>query len=367
MGKDRLITLAIHTYPKALILKGVLESQGISVAIQNVNLLKPVISPGVRVRIHEADLPHALEILETDPLFGSKVAEEIQQPRVLIPIDFSDYSMQACRLGFDFAQAHDAEVVLLNTFLTPRSGALSLTEAISYEFNSGEEWKQHFDNANRELTHFCEKLQQLIEEGEIPSVPYITRLCDGVPEDTISLFAKELNPLLVVMGTRGKNRKAIDVTGSVTAEVIDASHFPIFAIPEGFVCNRMNEVKNVAFFTHTDQHDLISLDTFMRLFGAFPFSVRLLHLTEENDRWDEVKLTGLREYVQSHYPGREINYTILEQDKFLDDVENQVQELKVDLLVIPTRKRSIFARLFNPGMAHQILFQADTPLIVIPT
>ena len=47
MKKDRLITLAIHTYPKALILKGVLESQGIAVVIQNVNLLKPVISPGV--------------------------------------------------------------------------------------------------------------------------------------------------------------------------------------------------------------------------------------------------------------------------------------------------------------------------------
>ena len=70
MKKDRLITLAIHTYPKALILKGVLESQGIAVVIQNVNLLKPVISPGVRVRIHEKDLPHALEILETDPVFG---------------------------------------------------------------------------------------------------------------------------------------------------------------------------------------------------------------------------------------------------------------------------------------------------------
>ena len=65
MKKDRLITLAIHTYPKALILKGVLESQGIAVVIQNVNLLKPVISPGVRVRINEKDLPHALEILET--------------------------------------------------------------------------------------------------------------------------------------------------------------------------------------------------------------------------------------------------------------------------------------------------------------
>lgn len=72
--------MAIHTYPKALILKGVLESQGIAVVIQNVNLLKPVISPGVRVRIHEKDLPHALEILETDPVFGkSEVSDKPQK------------------------------------------------------------------------------------------------------------------------------------------------------------------------------------------------------------------------------------------------------------------------------------------------
>ena len=84
MKKDRLITLAIHTYPKALILKGVLESQGIAVVIQNVNLLKPVISPGVRVRINEKDLPHALEILETDPVFGkSEVSDKPQKNRIL--------------------------------------------------------------------------------------------------------------------------------------------------------------------------------------------------------------------------------------------------------------------------------------------
>ena len=99
MKKDRLITLAIHTYPKALILKGVLESQGIAVVIQNVNLLKPVISPGVRVRIHEKDLPHALEILETDPVFGkSEVSDKPQKNRILIPIDFSDYIDQEAKL-----------------------------------------------------------------------------------------------------------------------------------------------------------------------------------------------------------------------------------------------------------------------------
>ena len=369
MKKDRLITLAIHTYPKALILKGILESQGIAVAIQNVNLLKPVISPGVRVRIHEKDLPHALEILETDPVFGkSEVSEKPQKNRILIPIDFSDYSLLACRLGFDFSEADQAEVVLLHTFLSPFTmGSLSLAETISHELKESEEHKLLFAKANREMTSFCEKLHQLMIEGAIPQVPFIYRVCEGVPEDTIILMAKELNPSLIVMGSRGKTRKEIDLIGSVTAEVVDNGSFPVFAIPEGFKHTHVSDIKNVAFFTNFDQQDLISLDTFMRLFQNYSFGIRFFHLTEKSDAWTEIKLAGIRDYCQSHYPGREIDYKILGEENFLDNVERLFQEASIDVMVVPNRKRNIFARLFNPSIAHKMLFHTDTPLIAIPS
>ena len=69
MSEDRLITVAIYTYEKAQIIKGILENEGIPVAIQNVNLIQPVVSSGVRIRIRENDLPLALKILENSPVF----------------------------------------------------------------------------------------------------------------------------------------------------------------------------------------------------------------------------------------------------------------------------------------------------------
>lgn len=70
--EEKLVTLAILTYSKAEILKGILESEGIEAYIHNVNLIQPVISAGVRVRIKESDLPHALKIVE-----NSKWLEEV--------------------------------------------------------------------------------------------------------------------------------------------------------------------------------------------------------------------------------------------------------------------------------------------------
>ena len=63
--EDKLVTLAIHTFEKAQILKTILETEGIEVYIHNVNQIQPVVSAGVRVRIKESDLPHALRIIET--------------------------------------------------------------------------------------------------------------------------------------------------------------------------------------------------------------------------------------------------------------------------------------------------------------
>ena len=59
--EDKLVTLAIHTFEKAQMLKMILESEGIEVYIHNVNQIQPVISAGVRVRIKESDLARVFE------------------------------------------------------------------------------------------------------------------------------------------------------------------------------------------------------------------------------------------------------------------------------------------------------------------
>ena len=103
--EDKLVTLAILTYAKAQILKNVLENEGIEAYIHNVNLIQPVISSGVRLRIKESDLPHALQIIESsawlseDIIKGKESSSEKnkEKRKVLIPVDFSNYSLITVR------------------------------------------------------------------------------------------------------------------------------------------------------------------------------------------------------------------------------------------------------------------------------
>ena len=96
--EDKLVTLAIHTFEKAQILKTILETEGIEVYIHNVNQIQPVVSAGVRVRIKESDLPHALRIIE-----DSKWPKARSEWKPFVPVIFllgtGDWGLFQCRCG----------------------------------------------------------------------------------------------------------------------------------------------------------------------------------------------------------------------------------------------------------------------------
>ena len=111
MAESRLITVAIHTGDRAIELKNQLEAEGIPVTLQNVNLEHPTVSSGMRVRIPETDLPLALRIIENQDIFRSYDEEHRQTDRsFLVPVDFSDYSLQAACAAFRLAQAHNSGI-----------------------------------------------------------------------------------------------------------------------------------------------------------------------------------------------------------------------------------------------------------------
>ena len=51
---------------------------------------------------------------------------------------------------------------------------------------------------------------------------------------------------------------------------------------------------------------------------------------------------------------------------FVDNVAQFIKDESIQLIAIPNKKSSIFSRLFNPSIAHRVLFQTDTPMLVVP-
>ena len=135
--QGKLITIAIHTYEKAVILKTLLEKEGITAVLHNVNLIQPVVSSGVRVRIHEEDLPLTLKIIESSSIL-KQGGDEALGNTVFIPVDFSEYSAKACFIGFDLAYRLGGDVVLFHTFLDQKYAGIFPLDSDEYETDSKE-------------------------------------------------------------------------------------------------------------------------------------------------------------------------------------------------------------------------------------
>jgi len=95
------------------------------------------------------------------------------------------------------------------------------------------------------------------------------------------------------------------------------------------------------------------------------FAVSFIHLSTDNDAWNEIKLAGIKDYFQKQYSKLELYYNVVKEDNILSNLDNYVKEENIDVICITNYKRNIFARLFNPSIARKMIFHANTPILVI--
>lgn len=375
----RFITVAIHTYEKALALRSLLESEGIEVEFRNVNIEHPVISSGVRVRIHEKDLPLALRIIENREIFAEPIAPARQSDNshpILVPVDFSRRSMLAAMTAFHIAHRHGCPIMLLHTYIDPYvSGALQLTPSLTYELPDSEARVNIAEAARTQMKLFAQKIKDAIKSGDIPAVHFDTCVLEGVPEDAINDYAKAETPFMIVMGTRGREQKAAELIGSVTSEVLDKCRHTVLAIPEhaleaNFKAAFAPQPRSILFLGNADQEDILAMDTLHRIFGSASPTVTIARIpgARRHIIGDPQKtLEALRDYCAAHFSQATFTTAQISMEKIIEDFASLDDSRHFDLIVIPNKKKNILSRLFNPTVAHQILFAVDAPLLVIPT
>ncbi len=371
MPDSPLITLAIHTLHYACSLKALLEKEGVSVTLQNVNLSNPEIAAGVRIRIHESDLPVALRIIENKELFIEADSEsDASQPEILVPVDFSQRTMRACMAAFKLAKTHNAGITLLNSFVDPIYGRRSqLNDSLSFDNDTAHDkaTDKAKTDADAEMVSMEQSLVSMIKTGEIPPAKFRHEIREGIPEDVINQYARANHPVVIVMGTRKSNSKTRELVGSVTAEVLDTCRYPVFTVPDKTTTTDPDDIENILFFSNFDQQDILAIDTMFRLMPTRFYKVFLVKLPSKKFAGDVTDaLCRLKEYCAAHYPGHEFLIDSISLDSADEDFDRIIADYDVDLIVVPNKKKNVFARFFNPGVAHRLLFQSDIAMLSIP-
>lgn len=380
MLTDRLITVAIHTFERAHQLKEILEADGIGVTLGNVNLTNPSISAGVRVRIKESDLPQALRIIENIEILNPHLSPHSPGRHggtILVPTDFSEKSLNAAMTAFRMAAALKVGVHLLHAFIDPTYPSVSVMPlSPSATFDAPDELiaesKERHDLSEialKGMREFEEKLREKIRSGVVPGVRFTSEITEGLPEDAIDKFSATHNNILTVMGSKGHQSASRDIMGSITAEVLDNSATSVLSIPAGAKRMSRDLPSNVLFFATATQDDIITLDTLYHLFPETALHITIALSSTKIARRHDREMQGLLRYCRGAYPAYSFRLDTLSESDPLADIDrhSSAGAQTPDMILVSNRRRNIFSRLFNPTLAHRLLFHTDIPLLSITT
>jgi len=324
------------------------------------------------VRIRESDLQSALRVIEQVD-FTSKVIEDLDDEvnessnEILIPVDFSDYTLLTCEFGFKLAHDLNCNVKLMHAFFTPfYPAAIPFTDAFTIPISDKDIYKDVKKKTEKDMSELVGKIDALIANKSFPKVSYTTTLIEGLPEEEIISYSKKMKPTAIVMGTRGKNAKDLDLIGSVTAEVMDGCKTPIFAVPEDAKVRNLSEIKRIVFLTNFQEREFKAFDIMMKFLKPYPVKLFLAHIAKKEDVWNEIKLSGLQKYLSESNPRLETEYKLIDQSESLEvSLEKYLVDNNIDMISLSSSRRNLFARMFNPGIARRMLFHSDTPILVI--
>jgi nucleotide-binding universal stress UspA family protein len=285
--------------------------------------------------------------------------------RILAPVDYSECSQYACRYALKIACKLDAELKLFHTYYSPAFDLIELAGAVQTQTQLKEEVTINLEESEKETAEsFIKGLKDYINECGMNPVNISYEIVPGVPEDEIIRYSEKYEPNLVVMGTHGKGSGVAAIMGSVTAAVITRIAFPIMAIPEKYTFIGEKNVKNVLYVTEFDESDFLSLKKLMNLTEQMNLDIHCVHIGEDPDSWDKVKMEGLMEYFRNAYGKTQVRYSFVNQKNLLEDLDQLIKELNINILSLTSHRRSIYDRLFKPNITKKLFYHTSIPLLV---
>ncbi|MCG8412475.1 MAG: universal stress protein [Bacteroidales bacterium] len=368
--EDKLITIAVHNYARAEILRTKLESEGVECYLKNVNLIHSVISGGVKVRVHERNLEKALRIVEKvsenfrEEYLDEKESSLQRVQRILVPVDFSDYSINACRFAIGIAEKLSAEIKLLHVYYNPVTNSMPLTDTYYYEINMDEVLREIEIRAKENMEKFYTELKEKIDKEGIEGVKIDYALERGIPSDEIIEKSNEYKSDVIIIGTRGSGDQENDLIGSVTTKVIEEATIPVLVIPEDSLYRKL-PVINVLYATNFDESDFLALRKLMNILSPFEIKLNCVHIgVSETNVWDNVKMDSLKQKLKEEYSDYDIECNIVENEDFLTGIQEIIRKKNIDLISLVTHKRSLISRLLGAGTTRRVLFHTNLPFLV---
>jgi len=270
---------------------------------------------------------------------------------ILVPTDFSDTANKARDYAIQIAQELSAEIILLNTFHIPYSGASAGT-LVNLDKVALEESEKAMNNQLEYLNLNYSNINFRV-------------LCKpGLLVDSVKRIAEKKEVDLIVMGTTGATGAIENVLGSNTSALIGSLGIPIIAVPSKATINFPKSIVVANDLTETGEEELFK--TLKEIAINTNSSIDFLFVVEEeaqaNNKIQRLKSANFDNSFDSLYHP----FHFKRGDNVENGILDYIEDKDFDLLVVVSHQRGFWESLFHKSISKALVKHSKLPILVLP-
>lgn len=265
--------------------------------------------------------------------------------KIIIPIDFSDNSLNA----LDFAVALAGK----------RGGEIILVHVIEAVFDFASQASVAIESMHRDAESL---MQKTILKYQDSNLKFTSCIKEGTASISVARLAKEMNVTLIVMGTQGASGIKVALIGSTTINLIKESSIPVLVVPAE---SNALEIRKVALALEFATHEEKFIDWVIDMSKRWERGLEFVHVQTANDFEEEPGIKKLENFITSHHPGLPVKIHTFYASTPVEGLDQFLEENENVILVMCHEHKNLWEQVLSRSQTIEMIFHSKVPILVM--
>ena len=282
----------------------------------------------------------------------------------LIPVDFSEGSLTTCKYAILLGGSEKSRIFLFHIYpdqlMIPDSSfpvGIDSDTFLNIEFID-ELRKQAIEN----MLAFASELKNYLAKQNLDNFEIDHLVTGGDPEWEIKEICNDIDPSVIIMGTRGEGKKGF-LEGSMAERIMIKARIPVIAVPHSI---KGPGIKNIMYATNFNESDFKRIKLIIEIFEHVDSRIHIVHFEfKKKIIEDRQMMDVLKNSLRNEYPEQELSFHLFDADSKEDALHRFKEEKDIDLIAFIAHKTNIFQNLFSTEIHKRDFFKLELPMLAL--
>jgi nucleotide-binding universal stress UspA family protein len=266
--------------------------------------------------------------------------------KIIIPVDFSDNSLNALDFAVVLAGKKDDEIILVHV----------IEAVFDFASQASVAMESMYQDANS-------LMKKTLEKYKGSNLKFSSLIKEGTASISVARIARDIDATLIVMGTQGSSGIKVALIGSTTINLIKESSIPVLVVPTE---SRATEIKKVALALEFANREEKFIEWVIDMSKRWELGVEFVHIQTTDDFEEEPGIKKLEDFVASHYPGLPVKIHTFYAKTPVEGLDQFLEENENVILVMCHEHKNLWKQVLSRSQTIEMVFHSKVPLLVMP-